>query len=155
MSRTLRLVGGAATAVALAVVLALVYLQPGGETEVADSPAAPPSTAPTASRTATSAATPSSLDNLPWVNLADLPREAQRTVALIEAGGPFPYGKDGSTFNNFEGVLPTEPRGYYREYTVPTPGEQTRGARRIVTGDRDRDLFYTADHYDTFARIRR
>jgi ribonuclease T1 len=76
-------------------------------------------------------------------------------VALIDAGGPFPYAKDGATFNNFEGVLPSRPRGYYREYTVRTPGERDRGARRIVTGDRDRELFYTADHYETFARVQR
>ena len=89
------------------------------------------------------------------MRLADLPPQARQTVALIEAGGPFPYAKDGTTFNNFEGVLPSRPRGYYREYTVKTPGERDRGPRRIVTGDRDRELFYTADHYETFARVQR
>ena len=119
-------------------------------------------TPPTGRATATARTTaprPSSLpspsDGLAWVRLADLPVQARQTVALIDAGGPFPYAKDGATFNNFEGVLPKRARGYYREYTVRTPGERDRGARRIVTGDRDRELFYTADHYDTFARVQR
>jgi ribonuclease T1 len=89
----------------------------------------------------------------PLVALADLPRQAQETVARIEAGGPFPYAQDGVTFANREGRLPTHPRGWYREYTVRTPGENDRGPRRIVTGDHDRLLFYTADHYATFARV--
>ena len=116
-----------------------------------------PETTPAAtSRASTSTPPPpSSGDGLAWVRLADLPVQARQTVALIDAGGPFPYAKDGATFNNFEGVLPSRPRGYYREYTVKTPGERDRGARRIVTGDRDRELFYTADHYETFARVQR
>ena len=87
------------------------------------------------------------------VALSSLPREAQSTVRLVDAGGPFPYAKDGATFSNREGVLPSHPRGWYREYTVPTPGEGDRGARRIVTGDDDRLIYYTADHYDTFVRV--
>lgn len=94
-------------------------------------------------------------DGLPSVDLADLPPEAADTVELIDAGGPFPYpGKDGSTFGNFEGVLPDRPRGYYAEYTVPTPGEDDRGARRVVRGDGG-ELYWTEDHYRSFARIRR
>lgn len=89
------------------------------------------------------------------VSLASLPAEARHTVRLIDAGGPFPYAKDGSTFGNREGLLPAQRSGFYREYTVRTPGEADRGARRIVTGDRDRQLFYTADHYASFVRIRR
>jgi ribonuclease T1 len=89
------------------------------------------------------------------VALASLPREAQTTVRLVDAGGPFPYAKDGVTFSNREGRLPREPRGWYREYTVVTPGEGDRGARRIVTGDDDRLLFYTADHYDSFVQVAR
>lgn len=94
-------------------------------------------------------------DGLPWVDLADLPAEAARTVELIDHGGPFPYPeKDGSTFGNFEGLLPDRPRGYYAEYTVPTPGEDDRGARRIVAGDGG-ELYWTEDHYASFERIRR
>lgn len=92
---------------------------------------------------------------LAWVDLADLPPQAADTVRLIEAGGPFRYSQDGAVFSNREGVLPAKSRGYYREYTVPTPGSRDRGARRIVTGDRDRILYWTADHYDSFERIRR
>ncbi|MFC7620725.1 ribonuclease domain-containing protein [Microlunatus sp. GCM10028923] len=88
------------------------------------------------------------------VELDQLPPEAARTVELIKVGGPFPYAKDGSTFGNREGLLPDQPRGFYREYTVPTPGEGDRGARRVVTGDRDRIFYYTGDHYKSFSRIR-
>lgn len=87
------------------------------------------------------------------VAAADLPPQARETLALIRAGGPFPYRKDGSTFMNREGRLPPKPRGYYREYTVPTPGARDRGARRIVTG-RDGEAYYTDDHYRSFRRIR-
>ena len=117
-----------------------------------------PRTTTSTATTRGSASTPAVADGgdgLASVRLADLPVQARQTVALIDAGGPFPYAKDGATFNNFEGVLPSRPRGYYREYTVKTPGERDRGARRIVTGDRDRELFYTADHYETFARVQR
>ena len=86
--------------------------------------------------------------------LAWLPSEALNTLALIQRGGPFPYSKDGTTFFNREGQLPKQSRGYYREYTVPTPGERTRGARRIVTGGNPPEVFYyTADHYRSFRRI--
>ncbi len=91
-------------------------------------------------------------------DLSSLPEEAQETAALIEDGGPFPYpGKDGSVFGNFEGILPPQQRGYYREYTVPTPGITHRGAQRIVTGGAPLtdppDAFYTDDHYETFCEI--
>jgi ribonuclease T1 len=152
VNRTVRVVGGVVTAVAIAVVLAFAYLQQDGP-----SPTATTDSTPTAAATSTGRSTPrpSSTDGLPVVRLADLPVQARQTVALIDAGGPFPYAKDGATFNNFERVLPSRPRGYYREYTVKTPGERDRGARRIVTGDRDRELFYTADHYGSFARVQR
>jgi ribonuclease T1 len=91
------------------------------------------------------------------VALADLPREAQAAEALIRAGGPFASGKDGSVFGNRERVLPAEPRGYYREYTVVTPGARDRGARRIVCGGRKptapEACYYTGDHYASFRRI--
>ena len=86
------------------------------------------------------------------VALSWLPVEAQHTVALIRAGGPFPYSRDGVVFHNEEGRLPHERDGYYHEYTVPTPGVSTRGARRIITGS-DGEFYYTADHYETFRRV--
>ncbi|MGW0944078.1 ribonuclease domain-containing protein [Streptomyces sp. NPDC002623] len=83
------------------------------------------------------------------VNEARLPVEARQALALIAAGGPFPYAQDDAVFSNFERRLPTRPHGYYREYTVQTPSAQDRGARRIVTG-RGREVYYTEDHYTTF-----
>ena len=88
-----------------------------------------------------------------WVLLADLPREARQTLALIKDGGPFPYSRDGVVFGNYEKRLPLRQRGYYREYTVKTPGRHDRGARRIVTGRGD-EYYYTDDHYRSFRRIR-
>jgi ribonuclease T1 len=90
--------------------------------------------------------------DLPRVALSSLPAEAVHTVALIKAGGPFPYDRDGVVFFNYEGLLPAEPSGYYHEYTVPTPGAEDRGARRIITGG-DGTLYWTDDHYATFERI--
>ena len=92
---------------------------------------------------------------LPMVALATLPVEARETVAQIDRGGPFPYAKDGAVFGNRERLLPDQPSGYYREYTVPTPGEDDRGPRRIVTGNDGGQLFYTADHYASFVRVDR
>ena len=89
---------------------------------------------------------------LPYVALADLPPEAADTVALIDEGGPFPYEKDGSTFGNYEGLLPDREDGYYREYTVETPGSPDRGARRIV-GGAEGELYWTEDHYESFEVI--
>jgi ribonuclease T1 len=88
-----------------------------------------------------------------WVLLADLPREAHQTLALIKDGGPFPYSRDGVVFGNYEKRLPLHQRGYYREYTVKTPGRRDRGARRIVIGRGD-EYYYTDDHYRSFKRIR-
>jgi ribonuclease T1 len=91
------------------------------------------------------------------VVLAELPKEAQITQRLIRAGGPFLYPKDCTVFGNRERVLPAEPRGFYREYTVKTPGARDRGARRIVCGGRQPALpvacYYTGDHYLTFRLI--
>lgn len=84
----------------------------------------------------------------------ELPVEAYQTLQRIQRGGPFTYDRDGSVFQNREGRLPAEPRGYYREFTVPTPGSPDRGARRIVTGgDPPGVYYYTDDHYRTFRRI--
>lgn len=87
------------------------------------------------------------------VELARLPPEARETVKLIQKGGPYPYARDGVVFRNREGQLPREKRGYYREFTVKTPGERTRGARRIIAG-KSGELYYTDDHYGHFRRIR-
>ena len=86
------------------------------------------------------------------VSFKQLPAEARQTLAHIKAGGPFPYAKDGSVFGNREGQLPKRNRGYYREYTVKTPGAKDRGARRIVAGVPG-EYYYTDDHYKTFRRI--
>lgn len=87
----------------------------------------------------------------------ELPQEAQETLRLIQQGGPFPHARDGIVFNNFEQQLPGQPRGYYREYTVPTPGVKHRGARRIVCGgpqpQQPEGCWYTADHYKSFRKI--
>jgi ribonuclease T1 len=91
------------------------------------------------------------------VALADLPGEARETLMLIKQGGPFPYPKDGAVFGNYEGVLPKQKRGYYQEFTVKTPKEHNRGARRIIVGGTpmaSKEHYYTDDHYATFKRIR-
>lgn len=97
------------------------------------------------------------------IALAELPKEARDTLAKIKAGGPFPHpAKDGSVFGNREKRLPPKERGYYREYTVPTPGARDRGARRIIAGGEVKpsevktagDYWYTDDHYNSFRRIR-
>lgn len=81
-----------------------------------------------------------------------LPSEARHTIELIHRGGPFPYSRDGVVFGNREGLLPREPSGYYREYTVTTPGQPDRGARRIITG-REGAMYYTDDHYASFRLV--
>lgn len=86
---------------------------------------------------------------------AFLPPEARHTLALIAAGGPFPYRQDGAVFGNYEHLLPPEPRGYYHEYTVETPGARNRGARRIITGgDPPVAYWYTDDHYRSFREFK-
>jgi ribonuclease T1 len=90
------------------------------------------------------------------VPLAELPRQGRETYELIRQGGPFPYGKDGTVFGNRERLLPAEKRGFYREYTVRTPGSSDRGARRIVCGGPEKAphaCYYTADHYASFRKI--
>ncbi|MEU6278611.1 ribonuclease domain-containing protein [Streptomyces populi] len=82
-----------------------------------------------------------------------LPSQAYDTLDLIDSGGPFPYSQDGAVFQNREGVLPSRSTGYYHEYTVITPGSSTRGARRIVTGKKTLEDYYTSDHYVTFKLI--
>jgi ribonuclease T1 len=87
------------------------------------------------------------------VVVAALPREAQQTLQTVKRGGPFAFERDGAVFGNYEHLLPQRSRGYYREYTVPTPGAKNRGARRIVSG-RGGEYYYSDDHYRTFKRIR-
>lgn len=83
-----------------------------------------------------------------------LPAQAHRTIGLILRGGPFPHRQDGGVFGNREGHLPRQARGWYREYTVDTPGLSHRGARRIITGGQPpREWYYTDDHYDSFRRF--
>jgi ribonuclease T1 len=92
---------------------------------------------------------------IPTVNITQLPPEAQTTLKLIDQGGPFPYpSKDGSIFGNRERLLPNKPRGYYREYTIPTPGIKNRGKQRFVLG-KEQETYYTNNHYQSFFRVLR
>jgi ribonuclease T1 len=95
---------------------------------------------------------PGEAGGLPSVDAADLPTEARRTLELISTGGPYPYSRDGAVFQNRERLLPRRAGGYYREYTVPTPGEGDRGARRIITG-KGGERYWTPDHYRSFSVI--
>ncbi|WP_371614953.1 ribonuclease domain-containing protein [Streptomyces sp. NBC_00454] len=88
------------------------------------------------------------------VRAAALPQQARDVLALIDKGGPYQYRQDGTVFGNFEKALPQKKRGYYHEFTVKTPGERDRGARRIVTGEGG-EFFYTDDHYKTFKAVLR
>ena len=90
---------------------------------------------------------------LPEIAASQLPAEARETLKLIKRGGPYRYERDGAGFGNFERLLPQRERGYYREYTVPTPGVKSRGARRIVSG-KGGEFYYTDDHYKSFRRVR-
>jgi ribonuclease T1 len=89
---------------------------------------------------------------IPQVAINQLPLEVQATITLISQGGPFPYIKDGNIFKNLEGLLPLQPLGYYREYTVETPGATDRGGRRLIIGQ-NREMYYTADHYNSFQEV--
>lgn len=112
--------------------------------------AAPASTHASTAAASTSTAVPcGDTSEFERVDLSQLPPEAADTVELIQQGGPFPYPQDGQTFENREGILPDCAEGYYEEYTVETPGEDDRGARRFVVGQGD-EYFYTSDHYESF-----
>jgi ribonuclease T1 len=133
-NRKVAKVGGWALAAALAVAASTFLVQP-------RSPA-------TASLPGSSVAS---------VAYAALPRQGQEVMGQIRSGGPFRYEKDGTVFGNRERLLPGQTRGYYREYTVPTPGLDHRGARRIVCGGQEPRkpdaCFYTEDHYSSFRLI--
>lgn len=135
MSRILRLVAY------LVATLALIYWLSGR----------PPT--PSEATVAANPASPTATTGQPGAP-AFLPPEAIDTLRLIERGGPFPYPRDGVTFQNREHRLPERPRGYYREYTVPTPGSPDRGARRIIAGgDPPEVYYYTGDHYRSFRPV--
>jgi len=96
-------------------------------------------------------------ETLPEVALADLPKEAREVYVLVGKGGPFAFDRDGVVFGNREKLLPAKPRGYYHEYTVRTPGEKSRGGRRLVCGGQKAApdaCYYTDDHYRSFRKIR-
>jgi ribonuclease T1 len=100
---------------------------------------------------------PSITNDSTQVLSTDLPKEAAQTLALVRKGGPFPHEKDGVVFGNREKQLPKQPRGYYTEYTVRTPGAKNRGARRLVVGGEpqtSKEIYYTDDHYQTFKRVK-
>ena len=102
------------------------------------------------------ARTSAPVDSMATISVAELPVQGAQTYALVAQGGPFPYEKDGTVFGNRERLLPINNRGYYREYTVRTPGVSHRGKRRIVCGGRPRApdvCYYTADHYASFRKI--
>lgn len=150
--------------VAVLVVLALVVGRGGDASGPVAVPTAGPGSARASVRASAPAAQPSRggtevskdpASGLPLVELGSLPRQVRDTVALIDRGGPYQHRQDGAVFSNRERVLPRQASGYYHEYTVETPGSDDRGARRVVTGDRDRLFFYTGDHYASFVRIRR
>ena len=128
---------------------------PSGSTGVpgtAQSSTAQPSTGrPVAPATAAPPA-PANPSGLPEVKFSELPAEARQTLALIIRGGPYPFSRDDVTFGNFERILPRKSSGYYKEYTVRTPGESDRGARRIVAGQAG-EKYYTPDHYNSFRFI--
>ena len=103
-------------------------------------------------------AAPTTTPALAEISLSELPVQALETHRLIQAGRPFPYAKDGVVFGNRERLLPRKQRGFYREYTVKTPGARTRGARRLICGGAPPTApevcYYTDDHYASFKRIR-
>ncbi|WP_307816588.1 ribonuclease domain-containing protein [Nocardioides limicola] len=165
MSTVSRRTRGLVTAVAVLVLLLAWWLLPEGDEPApvtgADpqqvEPAQPPAGDAEPPGEDDEAAPPEAVDphsGLPWVDVADLPAEAHDVLARIDAGGPFRYDKDGSTFGNFERLLPAQRHGWYREYTVDTPGLSHRGAKRIVTGG-TAEFYWTEDHYESFERIDR
>ncbi|MCH9682442.1 MAG: hypothetical protein K0V04_13480 [Deltaproteobacteria bacterium] len=122
-----------------------------GPPSAADRPAQP-STGPPSRSGSTPSPGAAGRSGLPQITRGRLPPEARETLADIASGGPYDFSKDDTVFHNRERLLPRRKRGYYREYTVVTPGLRHRGARRIVAGSSG-ELFYTDDHYATFEEI--
>ncbi|MFI0788862.1 ribonuclease domain-containing protein [Streptomyces lydicus] len=120
-----------------------------GGTAVAATPAV------ATARPASTYATAVHVQSVGNVCYSKLPSQAHDTLDLIAKGGPYPYPKDGTVFDNREGILPSQSTGYYHEYTVVTPGSPDRGARRIVAGEKKDEDYYTADHYATFDLVDR
>ncbi|WP_394940749.1 ribonuclease domain-containing protein [Psychromicrobium sp. YIM B11713] len=163
-ARRKQLAGLIAALIVLVLIIGTVFLinrlsagnTAGGDTHSSQSagntkkPAAKPSVKQSSAQA--SSKSPSNPSKLPTISASDLPQEAQQTLALIAKGGPYPYERDGVNFGNFEGVLPKQRGGYYQEYTVKTPGESDRGARRIIVGARG-EKYYTDDHYESFRFI--
>ena len=141
-------------ALVIAVVVLVVAMVGGGSLTAQTTTPEPgsASTSPTAASTAASKPAAANPSSLPAINASQLPKEARQTLALIAKGGPYPYDRDGVNFGNFEGLLPKKSGGFYKEYTVPTPGESDRGARRIIVG-KDSAKYYTPDHYESFKFI--
>ncbi|MEU8433668.1 ribonuclease domain-containing protein [Streptomyces sp. NPDC029216] len=119
-----------------------------------DRQAAPAGTGASSGVAASAAPAPSWAKGMATVRADALPPQAREVLALIDKGGPYAYRQDGTVFGNFEKALPKQKRGYYHEYTVKTPGERDRGARRIVTGEGG-EFYYTDDHYQTFKAVLR
>ena len=136
----------------LAVLLAGGYLLSALRSDDSSSRGSGPAASASVGRSGSVASPSQEADGLATVRSSDLPVQARQVLRLIDAGGPFPYSQDGTVFGNVERLLPVHPRGWYREYTVATPGSADRGARRIVAGQ-DGVRYYTADHYASFARI--
>ena len=123
-----------------------------GQLTESTTPEAASTAEPAPAAPAPPAPAPENPSGLPEVRESALPAEGRKILNLIRAGGPYRYSQDDQTFGNFERILPRRDRGYYREYTVPTPGEPDRGARRIVAGAGG-DKYYTDDHYESFKFI--
>ncbi|TQS94395.1 ribonuclease [Arthrobacter sp. TS-15] len=138
----------------IAVVVLVVAMVGGGSLTAQTTTPEPgsPSTSPQVVSTSAPGRAVANPSALPSINASQLPREARQTLALIAKGGPYPYDRDGVNFGNFEGLLPKKSGGFYKEYTVRTPGESDRGARRIIVG-KDSAKYYTPDHYESFKFI--
>jgi len=146
------LVLAAVVVLVVAVVALGLSLTRGSGPSGGDGRAAATPTGSSATTATASSGTSTPVSGLPTIAESALPDEADTTLALIRAGGPFPYEEDGGTFGNRERILPRQPGGYYREYTVETPGERDRGPRRII-GGADGDLYWTTDHYTSFRQV--